>query len=191
MASRFGSRLEWGGVRVFLHLKPRKQGLARPRGTERPGAPFFECGECPESSISPVSTGFAEYWEPSDRAAKGVSDFAAARSTSALRSHADSGGSATPGSRHPRPQDRITEVPVAMLKAVISRSIVRVAFMILALIAIAGASAATEAWHRCAGNGWEVTGADDRERALVCEGVAGATAFLTPCGVVSTAATRA
>jgi hypothetical protein len=67
---------------------------------------------------------------------------------------------------------------------------VRAAVMTLALIAIAGASTGTEAWHSCPGNGWEVTGTDDHERALVCEGVAGATAFLSSCGVVGTAATR-
>jgi len=81
-------------------------------------------------------------------------------------------------------------VPEAVLSGVILRPIVQAAIMILALIVISGSSIADEHWHRCPGNGWEVTGADDPEHDLICDGVAGATAFLSSCGVVSTAATR-
>ena len=38
-------------------------------------------------------------------------------------------------------------------------------------------------WHRCPGNGWQVTGASPEEHALVCQGVAGAAATLAACGV--------
>lgn len=50
--------------------------------------------------------------------------------------------------------------------------------------------AAAEPWSRCSGNSWEVTGANDQEQALVCDGVARAVEFLSSCGVVSSKATR-
>ena len=61
---------------------------------------------------------------------------------------------------------------------------------VLAALCLALPAAAGEVWTRCAGTGWEVTGGDADARALVCEGVAGATAVLGACGVRTTAATR-
>lgn len=61
---------------------------------------------------------------------------------------------------------------------------------LLLTVFLTGPAAATEAWHRCPGNGWEVTGADTHEHALVCEGVAGAAAVLASCGVGTKATTR-
>lgn len=79
---------------------------------------------------------------------------------------------------------------MTMLKKGAVQPLVQAACVTLVLIALAGAARANEDWRPCPGNGWEVTGADDREHALVCDGVAGAAAFLSSCGVVSKSATR-
>lgn len=62
--------------------------------------------------------------------------------------------------------------------------------MIMAAMLLALPAAAGEVWTRCTGTGWEVTGGDADARALVCEGVVGATAVLGACGVRTTAAPR-
>jgi hypothetical protein len=59
-----------------------------------------------------------------------------------------------------------------------------------ALVLFAWPGWAAEDWHRCAGSGWEVTGAEAGDRDLVCEGVAAAEAFLSACGVRTATATR-
>ena len=79
---------------------------------------------------------------------------------------------------------------MAMLRRGAAHPVVQAAVFTLALIALAGTSKADEDWQLCPGNGWEVTGADDEERALICDGVAGAAAFLSSCGVISKPATR-
>jgi hypothetical protein len=61
---------------------------------------------------------------------------------------------------------------------------------VLSLAMLLAGPAAAEPWSRCSGNGWEVTGANDQEQALVCDGVARAVEFLSSCGVVSPKATR-
>jgi hypothetical protein len=63
-------------------------------------------------------------------------------------------------------------------------------WVVAVLLAALARPAAAEAWQRCPGSGWEVTGADAQEHALVCGGVTGAAAVLASCGVETVAATH-
>jgi hypothetical protein len=52
------------------------------------------------------------------------------------------------------------------------------------------AAHALETWQRCPGNGWQVTGADAVDQALICNGVASASDFLASCGILGTTPPR-
>ena len=65
------------------------------------------------------------------------------------------------------------------------------AFALAGALSMASAAAvAAEDWRRCPGTGWEVTGADASELAMVCEGVAAAARVLASCRVPTASATR-
>lgn len=71
-----------------------------------------------------------------------------------------------------------------------ARPVAGVAFAapLLAAMLLALPGTASEIRTLCPGTGWEVTGGDADARAMVCEGVAGATAVLGACGMRTTTA---
>lgn len=97
---------------------------------------------------------------------------------------------ATGGKRHLCRRCFVPETPAVLLRRVALQPIVPAVCIAFAMIAPAASSPADAHARRCPGNDWEIIGADEQEHALICAGVAGAAAFLSSCGVASTAATR-